>query len=243
MGLSPENRSLSNLVLVVGLLSTSCAQVPVSGVDRSDTTLQAAFQAAYGRASPWIDPDAEGCPPVVLEPSGMIDLGGGRFALVVDGTSEGGMAAHGCWGALSIHYLRKHDGRFQLLQSWREFTGGSSHGSAGAWRLRTDLFAQPAIQTEGGGVWQGYRCSYAHVVELTQTGPVERLGFHESADDDGAADPGKPDFVAELRAEKRDGPLLLRYIWDERREELIRLRRQGQVYRPEDPARSLPEGC
>ena len=52
---------------------------------------------------------------------------------------------------------------------------------------RTDLTPSPTLVSEAGGTWQGYTCSWAHVIELTPDKPVVRIDQIPTSYNDGGA--------------------------------------------------------
>jgi hypothetical protein len=119
----------------------------------------------------------------------LIALEGGRYALISDG--QGG-EGHVSSGSLSIHYLQRTGDSFTRIGSWPEFLVSGTWGASPEWKIRTDLTPSPTLVAEAGGTWQGYTCSWAHVIELTPDKPVVRIDqIPTSYSDGGAREEGK----------------------------------------------------
>lgn len=102
----------------------------------------------------------------------LVPIGGDQFAFVSDG--QGG-EAHASAGALAIHYLKRTVTGFERIGSWPGVLVSGSWGSPPEWKIRTDLTPSPTLVAEAGGTWQGYTCTWAHVIELTPQRPVLRI--------------------------------------------------------------------
>ena len=114
----------------------------------------------------------------------LIALEGGRYALISDG--QGG-EGHVNSGSLSIHYLQRTGDSFTRIGSWPGFLVSGTWGAPPEWKIRTDLTPSPALVAEAGGTWQGYTCTWAHVIELTPDKPIVRIDQIPTSYSDGGA--------------------------------------------------------
>lgn len=114
----------------------------------------------------------------------LIALEAGRYALISDG--EGG-EGHVDSGSLSIHYLQRTGDNFTRIGSWPGFLVSGTFGNPPQWTIRTDLTPSPTLVAEAGGTWQGYTCTWAHVIELTPDKPVVRIDQIPTSYSDGGA--------------------------------------------------------
>lgn len=114
----------------------------------------------------------------------LIALEGGRYALISDG--QGG-EGHVNSGSLSIHYLQRTGDSFTRIGSWPGFLVSGTWGAPPTWKIRTDLTPSPTLVAEAGGTWQGYTCTWAHVIELTPDKPVVRIDQIPTSYSDGGA--------------------------------------------------------
>lgn len=129
------------------------------------------------------------------------------------------------------------------MRSWPDLIAGASHGQAAKLEIRRDLFTHPALESSGGGTWQGYTCGRRTLTELTPSGPVERLDIAGLFSDAGVESrQGRPDYEATIEAGERDRALVISYRWDEQRTGRVMLQRVGDRYFPVGPSR-LPKGC
>lgn len=172
--------------------------------------LKAAFRLAFGRD--------EGAVRKVKSDSGEVEYAytpaelywaGDQAILVSSGKSAD---CHGCTGALAIHYLRRGPNGLVLTGSWPEIVPGTSWGLAPSWKLRADLTPHPALQTERGGTWQGYTCTWADLIELTPERPIVRLSGLETGYSDSGSDQAKGVGVdGEIKPGERGRTLTVEY--------------------------------
>ncbi|ODU19808.1 MAG: hypothetical protein ABS87_12955 [Sphingomonas sp. SCN 67-18] len=153
---------------------------------------------------------------------------GDRAVLISAGRGDD---CHACAGTLAIHYLQPIDGGFTVAGAWPKATMGASFGAPPSWALRTDIAANPVIQAEGGGTFQGYSCAVGQLVELTPNGPVTiadglTLGYSNA----GAAIDGTPvrAFQAKIVAGEKDQNFTLVYQGAERA--TVTYRHEGATY-------------
>ena len=114
----------------------------------------------------------------------LIALEGGRYALISGG--QGG-EGHVNSGSLSIHYLQRTGDSFTRIGSWPGFVVSGTWGAPPEWKIRTDLTPSPTLVAEAGGTWQGYTCTWAHVIELTPDKPIVRIDQIPTSYSDGGA--------------------------------------------------------
>lgn len=114
----------------------------------------------------------------------LIALEGDRYALISDG--QGG-EGHVRSGSLSIHYLQRTGDSFTRIGSWPGFLVSGTWGAPPTWKIRTDLTPSPTLVAEAGGTWQGYTCTWAHVIELAPDKPVVRIDQIPTSYSDGGA--------------------------------------------------------
>ncbi|MBS0295015.1 MAG: hypothetical protein JSR45_01800 [Proteobacteria bacterium] len=135
--------------------------------------LEAAFLAAFGQKSPatrTVDREGEKVT-LVYRPLKLLTLGD-RLVLVAGGRVNEG--CHLCVGSLAVAYLRKGATGFTAEGFWPEIADGETWGEPPMWRLREDLFPNPALEARGGGTQSGCTFEQADLIELTPEKPVVR---------------------------------------------------------------------
>lgn len=197
----PTGRSQSNEVAPTGDVATDLNLIqPEAPPDvrslPSEEQLARAFEAAFGAkggATLKIDSgkdyntdsfpeEVRYTPGKLLWPSfGPVLLSEGR---VVD-------AAHVSAGKIAIHYLKPVGDRFEVVHAWPTGVVTGSSGQVARWSASAGFSDWPVIVSEGGGMWQGYACSWAKLTELRPAGPAELATVPLTYDDSGAqADEG-----------------------------------------------------
>jgi hypothetical protein len=146
-------------------------EVAASSQAALDSEMQPAFVAAFGQPSPAPHAvrRAGQDEPVQFEPKMLIDLGGGRLALISKGAApEGG-------GAIALHYLTQAGDTFTMTGQWFDLLpqSGASQGVPDI-RLRKGLFAQPALEIEAADRKMGCDVAAAGLYELLPAGPALR---------------------------------------------------------------------
>lgn len=206
----------------------------------ADQLTALAFRAAWGAPPPierneTIDGQAEHR---TYRSGKLVPLDGDRFAFISKG--QGG-EGHVSAGSLSIHYLKRTANGFERVGSWPAFLISGTWGSPPEWKIRTDLTPSPTLIAEGGGTWQGYTCSWAHVVELTPQRPVIRIDqIGISYSDGGAREDGSSEGMEGVLLPGQKGKTMrVRYTGDV--DATVTYAKVGEVY---DPV-NLPElpGC
>ncbi|MNV10484.1 hypothetical protein D3C71_1010130 [compost metagenome] len=159
----------------------------------------------------------------------LIPLDGDRFAFISEG--HGG-EAHVSAGALAIHYLKRTGDGFERVGSWPAFLVSGTWGSPPEWKIRTDLTPSPTVIAEGGGTWQGYTCSWAHVIELTPQRPVIRIDQIGMSYSDGGArvDGSSKSMEGVLIPGQKGKTMRVRYTGDV--DETVTYAKVGEVYDP-----------
>lgn len=154
---------------------------PITLGSDEDTTIELAFQAAFGlargakpEATRTIDERSYDFRPVAIhllpnDVGVLLSLG----SLADAGHSEGGMNA--------IHYLKASANGWVKQGEWIGLGSVGTVGNAAtSWAFTGLLGPNPYLVTAGGGVWQGCLVSGAAVTELTPDGPVDRGGFTDA---------------------------------------------------------------
>jgi hypothetical protein len=206
--------------------------------DRPVSEIDAAFAAAFGSPPPAVrvvERQGWGETTLRYRPARLIPMEG-VTVLVSEAQTDG---CHGCYGALAVHYLRKQEGGWRRLGGWPEILDGSSFGAPPTWTIRTDLFPSPAIESMGGGTWQGCTIVKSDFVELTPDRPVVRAqgvltAFDYQPDEaEPASIEGKarPDAPGRSFAVDYQGAGGLTVVY----------RRNGDAYLPVGPQQELPE--
>ena len=182
--------------------NTSSSVIGASDVhklqDFTAADLLIAFKSTYGAPSPIFNIDANG-EKTKLEPLKLIDIGSGLVVLVTQSTIPDG--SHASQGSLSIFYLKKNGGGFELLSSHPAIGGEGGFGRPADWQLRTDLTTYPAIFTTKSDGGQGYFCTFHDLIELSPTGAKKvASGIVTDFDSRGALGDDAPNshFVGEL---------------------------------------------
>lgn len=216
------------------------AIVPAVNIDDVQTRA-AAFRAAWGSA-----------PPVTFRPKGtdafedqtynkakLVPVAPDLYALITEG--QGG-EGHVSAGSLAIHYLKPTAEGFERVGAWPGFLITGTFGNPPQWTIRQDLTTSPALVAEAGGTWQGYSCSWAHVIELTPERPVTRIDQVSTGYSDGGArvDGEKvTDVSGQILAGEKGRTIRVRYTGD--RKAVVTYAKVGATYDPVDPP-DLP-GC
>lgn len=216
--------------------------VAVQPVNVDDVqTRAAAFRAAWGSAAP-----------VSFQPKGedeferqtyskatLVPVATNQYALISEG--HGG-EAHVSAGSLAIHYLKRTADGFERVGAWPAFVTTGTWGNPPRWSIRQDLTPSPTLIAEAGGTWQGYTCSWAHVIELTPERPITRIDQISTGYSDGGArvDGEKvTDVSGQILAGQKGRTLRVRYTGDHKA--LVTYAKVGDSYDPVDPP-ELP-GC
>lgn len=139
---------------------------PSNGAD-----LMSAFKVAFGGPAPFTK-ETESGDQVVYSPQAFINIEPGVVALISKGEIPQG--CHACYGATSIHYLKKEADGYSLLGAWQDISGKAPWGKAAPWSVRTDIDDSPMLvfETDDGG--QGASIGTYDLVALTPVGPVVR---------------------------------------------------------------------
>lgn len=214
---------MTKLLMVFALAASMAASVEakapskqalfeVFDVDRDTVPAgtPAAFEAAFGRA-PRNETvrDVEGSA-FLFVPLTLIPLADGRVALVSTGSSE--CSGHACSGVNAVHYLRGDKARYAVDGEWMNVGASGTYGNpARRWGWSDAITGNPVLYTEGGGVWQGYACTYAALTELTPAGPVEIASIPVYYSSEGALDTGGETLAGEIAAAKKGYGFTVRY--------------------------------
>lgn len=207
----------------------AASEAPASGAAATGPSETAAFQAAWGSASPvtYRAPDAGPDDEAMTYSKGtLVPHSGDRFALVSEGQGGDG---HVSGGALAIHYLTRTPSGFSRTGAWPNIVDGGTFGAPPEWTIRTDLTPAPALVTEAGGTWQGYSCSWSALVELTPERPILRTSAIPVAyDDSGAKGEGGEEMEGGLVPDVKGQSFSVRYTGD--RSAAVRYALRGQRY-------------
>jgi hypothetical protein len=136
-----------------------------------DAELQPAFVAAFGQPSPAPHAVTRGGQEdsVQFSPKMLIDLGGGRLALISRGEApEGG-------GTVALAYQTQAGEKFTVTGQWFDLQpqSGASQGVPDI-RLRKGLFDKPALEIEAADRKMGCDMASAALYELLPGGPALR---------------------------------------------------------------------
>ncbi|WP_414901169.1 hypothetical protein ACMT1E_14620 [Sphingomonas flavalba] len=145
----------------------------------------------------------------VLTPARLV-WSGDRPILVSGGQGDD---CHACAGTLVVHYLKVADDSFTVERAFPAAAAGTSFGGAPDWQLRDDIASVPVVEARRGGTFQGFTCSRAQLVALTDGGPVTiaddlPIGYSDA----GAVTDGKAEEVeGTIVAGARDHDFAIRY--------------------------------
>lgn len=198
-----------------------------------------AFRTAWGAAAPITRLESEQGPEEGEERTyrggTLVRLEGDRYALVSEGYGgEGHVSA----GSLSIHYLQRAGDTFTLVGAWPALLVSGTWGNPPEWKIRTDLTPAPTLVAEAGGTWQGYTCTWAHVIELTQDRPVVRIDQVPLTYSDGGAREEKAQSMeGVLIPDQKGRSIQVRYTGDVRA--TVTYAKVGDVYDPVKPPKLL----
>lgn len=188
-----------------------------------------AFRAAWGGAPPIEHGEGEGGPQT-FRSGRLTPVQGDVYALVSEG--HGG-DSHAASGSLAVHYLRRTADGFERLGAWPALVSGGSWGNPPEWEVREDLTPGPAIVATGGGVWQGYACEWADVVELTPERPILRAdNLHLGYSSEGALGDAGDRYQGVIRAGRKGQTFLVDY---DRPDVTVTWARVGDAYDPVSP--------
>lgn len=148
---------------------------------------------------------------ITFVPLTLIPLPDDRKALVSTGESD--CTGHACSGVNAVHYLRRDEtGRYAVDGTWLDVGANGTWGNpAQRWGWTGVITDNPVLYTEGGGVWQGYVCSFAALTELAADGPAEiaRIPVHYS--NSGAADAGVVTLTGTITTAEQGRAFTVRY--------------------------------
>lgn len=198
-----------------------------------------AFRAAWGGPPPIQRTETHaGQTDVRTYRSGkLVPLGERRFAFISGG--QGG-EAHVHAGSIAVHYLTRTEDGFERTGSWPGLLVSGTWGQPPKWSIRTDLTPSPMLVAEAGGTWQGYTCTWAHLVELTASRPIMRVDQIITGYGSGGASGEAGESVDGRILPGRKGETIrVQYTGD--RTATVTYAKVGEVYDPVD----LPElpGC
>lgn len=219
-------------------VAPAIAPPPVATLSPEQLTALA-FRAAWGGPPPIERTEThEGQTDTRTYRSGrLVPLGGSRFALISGG--QGG-EGHVNAGSIAVHYLTRVGEDFERVGSWPGLLVSGTWGQPPEWSVRTDLMPAPTLVIEAGGTWQGYTCTWAHLVELTPARPVVRVDQINTGYDSGGAlgDAGES-VEGRILSGRKGETFRVRYTGD--RTATVTYAKVGDEYDPVD----LPElpGC
>lgn len=200
---------------------------------------QAAFRAVFGhRRSAVLTRNGR---VFDFEPLGILDLGGGRIALLSTGVLRN--AGHAEVGLNGIHYLAARNRRLRVVGRWFGLGAeGSNGGNVARWGLSRALSRWPTLYTEGGGTWQGCTVSFATLTELRPAGPVDVAFFPTGFDNGGMAEGLRGQQIdGVIAAAVPDRSFTVRYSGSMRFSEIYA--RTGNRYRLSGRHESRVPGC
>ena len=149
---------------------------------------------------------------VTFVPLTLVTLPGHVTALVSTGASD--CIAQACSGKNAVNYLEGAAASYKVTGEWLDVGAVSTMGNpAHRWGVTDAIAAGPVLYTEGGGVWQGYACSFATSTHLTPKGPVEIAVFPVHYSNSGAAADGQAiiDLDGRIIAAEKDKSFTVRY--------------------------------
>ncbi|AZI35743.1 hypothetical protein [Caenibius tardaugens] len=175
-----------------------------------------AFQAAFGKSSSNAVTRAVDDQNYSFVPLALIPLSGGKTALISTGASE--CTGHVCGGLNTVHYLQPASGqaasasRYAVAGEWMDVGASGTFGNpALRWGWTDAIASAPVLYTEGGGVWQGYACSYAVLTELTPAGPVEIASIPIYYSDGGAKETGASAYEGTITSSVKNQSFTVTY--------------------------------
>ncbi|ESQ80170.1 SHOCT domain-containing protein [Asticcacaulis sp. YBE204] len=106
--------------------------------------------------------------------------------LISEGTVDN--AGHVSAGKVAVHYLKPEGDHFAVTKAFLPALESGSFGQVAGTQVRKEFASNPTLETDGGGTWQGYTCSWLTLTELTPEGPVARATVPMVYSNSGATD-------------------------------------------------------
>ncbi|MDC7684061.1 SHOCT domain-containing protein [Asticcacaulis sp. BYS171W] len=95
---------------------------------------------------------------------------------------------HASAGKIAVHYLKPEGDHFTVTKAFLPALESGSFGAVAGTQIRSEFASNPTLETDGGGTWQGYTCSWTTLTELTPDGPVARATVPMVYSNSGATD-------------------------------------------------------
>jgi len=188
------------------------AAFPVVLVDEEDSSIDLAFQVAFGlskgaEASATREIDGRS---YNFRPAAIRLLWNNVVVLLSLGSLED--AGHGDGGINAIHYLRATPEGWQIMHETLGLGAVGTVGNAAtSWGFSDAIGENNYLVTAGGGVWQGCLISSATLTELTPGGPVDRGSFTDAMSSGAGLGQKEQDYDGKIVAAEPDKSFTVAY--------------------------------
>lgn len=163
-------------------------------------------RAAFPNGRSYASPDG---PHIAYEPGTLVDAPFGPV-LVSEGRVPDG--SHADSGHVAIHYLAPDGRGYRVTGAYPDAVRSGSFGQLSELAVSRKFGRLPVVDTQGGGTWQGYTCSWTTLTELGPTSPRELATFMDAYDESGATVDG-PGSEAGQDHRHHPGPVVRGYLY------------------------------
>lgn len=164
------------------------AVIPKRSPPVSPETLQRAFKAVFGAASPLVEEETEAGFEGETEAKKLIWLGDTAILITTTTYKD---ASHGTEGKLGIYYLKAAGAGFTVTGKWPDAVLGNGFGGpADFWVIARRFGPLPVLYSEAGFMGQGYTCTWFELTELAPDEPKSLASVPIYYDDTGALEEG-----------------------------------------------------
>ena len=160
----------------------------------SDPQAAAAFEAAFGKGGSALivstGSDVE--ERVRYRPGALVETSVGPVLIAPGEVLE---PAHASAGKVAAIYMERTPHGYAVARRFVPAMETGSFGKIADWSVSKAYGPHPVVVVEGGGIFQGYLCSLATLLELAPAGPRELVTVPLSYDDSGAVGDGRATHI------------------------------------------------
>lgn len=151
----------------------------------ADPQTAAAFEAAFGKggSAVIVSTSSDIDERVRYRPGSLVET---SFGPVLVAPGEVLEAAHASAGKVAAIYMKRTPRGYAVARRFVPAMETGSFGKIAGWSVSKAYGPDPVVVVEGGGIFQGYLCSVATLLELAPGGPRELVTVPLSYDDSGA---------------------------------------------------------